>query len=280
MPMSSTRFRRRLSGVLFTLLLSVPLAAQERPHILVTNDDGIQSTGIAAIAEELRTFADVVVVAPAENSSGGSHSTVIRGIRTELTPFVRNGQTIGYGINATPADAAKFGILHFGAQRKFDMVVSGINAGANTGDVAHYSGTIGAAMEAIFHGIPAIATSQDARQDYKYTARLTARIVREALEKKLPPGVILTINVPGGEPKGIKATPMRGTYFGVGGFREIAKDGNTELYRATMRGADRRGDDSDTAAYLDGYVTVTPLRFDWTDPAMLDALGQWNLSLK
>src|SRR5690606_32640490 len=116
--------------------------------ILVSNDDGVQSEGIAALAAELSTFADVVVVAPDDNESGASHRSVIRTQITTLSRVERDGQFFGYSVNASPADAVKFGLLHFGAERPFDLVVSGINNGANVGQIAHTSGTVGAAMEA------------------------------------------------------------------------------------------------------------------------------------
>jgi 5'-nucleotidase len=272
----------RVAAILVAVLLA-PLASaaqNARPRILVVNDDGIASEGIAALATELRTFADVVVVAPAENSSGSSHSTVIRNIRAELTPLVRNGQVFGYAINATPADATKFGILHFGARDPFDLVVSGINAGANTGHVAHVSGTVGAAMEALAFGIPAIATSQDVKQDYRITSRITAGVVRQVLQRGLPPGVMLSINVPAGTLKGVKAGAMGGWYFSVGGFEEVDRKGATVVYRATMREADRGGSETDTSAYLDGYVSIAPLRFDWTDQGTLDRLANWDLAIE
>jgi 5'-nucleotidase len=269
-------------GAVLLLLALLPAAAsarQARPHILVTNDDGIDSEGIAAIVSELESFADVVVVAPQENNSGGSHSTIVRTIRAELKPFYRDGVLFGYGINATPADAAKFGILHLGVERPFDLLVSGINAGANTGDISHMSGTVGAGMEALYNGVPAVATSQAAQQDYALTARITGRIVRQVLAEGLPAGVMLSINVPAGELAGIRAARMGGSYFGVGSFEEIASTPDSVSYRSVLRPALRGGDDTDTAHYLDGYVTVTPLRFDWTDRPTLDLLQDWDLRL-
>lgn len=269
------------SGAVLLLLGLLPAggSAQSRPHILVTNDDGIDSEGIAAIVSELESFADVVVVAPQENNSGGSHSTIIRSIRAEVKPFYRDGELFGYGINATPADAAKFGILHLGAERPFDLLVSGINAGANTGEISHMSGTVGAGMEALYNGVPAVATSQAAQQDYALTARITSRIVRQVLADGLPPGVMLSINVPAGELAGIRAARMGGSYFGVGSFDEIASTADSVSYRSALRPARRGGDDTDTAYYLDGYVTITPLRFDWTDRATLERLRDWDLRL-
>jgi 5'-nucleotidase len=274
---------RALTGILL-LSMAVPLtgAAQDaRPHILVVNDDGIAADGIAAMADALKAFADVVVVAPHVDASGASHSTVVRRIRAEVEPHHRDGEVFGYSINATPADAAKFGIMHFGAERPFDLVVSGINEGANTGNIAHYSGTVGAAMEALYQGIPAVATSQDAQQDYALTARITADIVQQVLREGLPPGVLLSINVPRGDLRGIRAAAKGGAYFGVGSFELVEdRDGGGASYRSIVRGAVRGGEHTDTAAYLDGYVTVTPIRFDWTDYETLSRLQGWNLSLE
>jgi 5'-nucleotidase len=274
---------RPLFGLGLALLFLVPAVASAqntRPRILVTNDDGIGSRGLAAMVAELKQFADVLAVAPSEDNSGGSHSTVVRRLGAQVQPLVRDGELVGYGVNATPADAAKFGILHFGAERPFDLVVSGINAGANTGNVAHYSGTVGAAMEALYHGIPAIATSQAAQQDYALSARITADIVRQVLRDGLPPGVLLSINIPAGELRGIKAAAMGGSYFAVGAFQEVSSEADVVTYRTTLRGADRGGEHTDTAFYLDGYVTVTPLRFDWTDYELLGRMAGWKFSLE
>jgi 5'-nucleotidase len=127
--------------------------------------------------------------------------------------------------------------------------------------------------------VPAIATSQDARQDYALTARITGDIVRRVLRDGLPEGVMLSINFPAGELRGIRAARMGGSYFGVGSFQELAATPDSVSYRAVTRGAVRGGEDTDTAYYLDGYVTVTPLRFDWTDPETIGALEGWNLRL-
>jgi 5'-nucleotidase len=272
----------RVAGLQF-LLIALPLAASaqtSRPHILVSNDDGVGHEGLAAMVAELRTFADVVVVAPDRDHSGASHSSIIRTIRVEVTPHVVNGEVFGYGVNATPADAARFGIMMFGADRPFDLVVSGINQGANTGNIAHYSGTVGVAKEAALHGIPAIATSQDAQQDYALSARITAAVVRQVLTEGLPEGVLLSVNIPRGELRGVQAAPMGGTYFGIGRFEEIGEAGDARFFRAVTRGAVRGGDHTDTTAYLDGYVTITPLQLDWTDGATLERIQAWDLSIE
>ena len=278
-PIGSRPGRWSSLCLLLTLLAATAEAQETRPRILLVNDDGIESEGIATMAAALRAFADVVVVAPDGNRSGSSQSSTIRRIRAEVKPVYRDGELFGYGLNATPADAAEFGLLHFGVERPFDLVVSGINAGANTGDVAHSSGTVGAALEAVGYGVPAVATSQGGGQDYGLTARITVDIVRRVLRDGLPPGVVLSLNVPGGELRGIVSRRMGGTYFGVEAFEEIASSPDSTSYRARQRGAVLGGDDTDTAAYMDGYATITPIRFDWTDEETLRTLGGWNLTL-
>jgi 5'-nucleotidase len=253
-------------------------AAQERPRILLVNDDGIAAEGLAAMAAELRTFAEVVVVAPAEDQSGASHSTVIRTSITEIRPYHRDGTLFGYGVAGRPADATIAGILLHGVDRPFDLVVSGINAGANTGMIAHYSGTVGAASEGVLRGVPAIATSQDARQDYALSARITGDVVRRVLRDGLPEGTLLSINIPAGELKGIRMAPMGGTYFGTGGLQIVEQSPERTTYRATTRGAVAGGAHTDTAAYLDGYVTITPIRIDRTDYEFLGRMGAWEMA--
>lgn len=272
----------RVAGLqLLLFVLPLAVAAQTaRPHILIGNDDGVAHEGIAALAAELRTFADVVVVAPDRDYTGASHSSIIRTIRAELTPHVVDGEIFGYSVNATPGDAIRFGMMHFGVERPFDLVVSGINEGANTGNIAHYSGTVGAAKEAVLRGIPSIATSQDARQDYALSARITAAVVRQVLAEGLPQGVFLSINIPQGEVRGIRAVPMGGTYFGIGRFDKIGEAGDVQFFRAVTRGGITDGDHTDTAAYLDGFVTVTPLHVDWTHWDTLERIQGWRYPIE
>ncbi len=269
---------RALLVALLLLLLPAAAMAQNRQYrILISNDDGVQSEGIAALAAELGTFADVVVVAPDGNESGASHRSVIRTQITTLSRVERDGQLFGYSVNASPADAVKFGLLHFGAERPFDLVVSGINAGANVGQIAHTSGTVGAAMEAALEGVRAIAVSQGARGEFETSAKFAGRFVREALERDIPSDVVLSINVPSGEIGGVRVAPAGGFYFRVAEMIQTSDDGATSQFRARTAGATGVEPGSDSAYYLDGYITITPLRIDWTDEAMLREVESWNL---
>ena len=155
----SIRFIRLLA--LSSGLLASATAFADSYRILISNDDGINSPLIHALRDGLATLDDVeiVVSAPDANKSGSSQSTD-GGARTVERVFA-NGEFFGYAVDGRPADAVRFGLLHLGKDEPFDLVVSGINQGANVGDVSHLSGTVGAAMEAIYQGIPAIAVSQD-----------------------------------------------------------------------------------------------------------------------
>jgi 5'-nucleotidase len=260
------------------LLLPVSAEAQARQYrILISNDDGVLSDGIAALAAELSGFAEIVVVAPAEDESGASHRSVIRTQTTTLTRVEKDGQLFGYSVDASPSDAVKFGLLHFGDERPFDLVVSGINAGANVGFIAHSSGTVGAAMEGLLNGVPSIAVSQGSRPDFELSARFAADFVRQVLERGSPPGVLLSVNIPAGEIKGVRAAPMGGFYFRVSDMIQSSDAGDTTEFRARVSGATGVEPGSDSALYLDGYITITPLRIDWTDEATMRDLESWGL---
>ncbi len=277
---SSRRSRFTFSVVLAVLSVVSPLTsdAQDRQYrILISNDDGVMSDGIAALVAELSDFAEIVVVAPSEDESGASHRSVIRTQVTTLTRVEKDGQLFGYSVNASPADAVRFGLLHFADERPFDLVVSGINAGSNVGMIAHYSGTVGAGMEGILNGVPSIAVSQGSRPDFELSARFAAQFVREVLERGSPPGVLLSVNIPSGEIKGVRTAPMGGFYFRVAEMVQTSESGNSAEFRARTGGATGVEPGSDSALYLDGYITITPIRMDWTDEAAMRDIDTWGL---
>ncbi len=154
----------RSPRLLCTLVLSALVVGgsaaswgQARPRILVTNDDGYESPGLRSLVAELATFADVVVSAPAGNRSGSSQSMGSLGGALEVERVEIPGAAVAYAINGTPAMAATFGLLELGREKPFDLLVSGINQGANVGKVSHLSGTVGAAMQGVYLGVPSIA---------------------------------------------------------------------------------------------------------------------------
>jgi len=258
--------------------LRPPRSGEDRPRILVANDDGIDSPGLHALVEALAPLGEVVVCAPDGNRSGASHSSQALGGPMEVRERSIPGAVQALAVDGSPADAVLFGLLQLGGERGFDVVVSGINHGANVGDVAHYSGTVGAAMEAGYRGIPAVAVSQSGRRrDHELAARFTAAFVARLLaEEDAPRGVVWSINVPAVEVQGVVAVPMGGSFVHVDGFaREAPGEGLAGRWRARVSFPREAPPGSDTAAWLAGQVTVTPLRCDWTDAEALADLREW-----
>ncbi|MDP6849308.1 MAG: 5'/3'-nucleotidase SurE [Planctomycetota bacterium] len=247
-------------------------------RILVVNDDGIQSPGLSALALALSDVGEVVVCAPSGNRSGASHSSVAFSETLIVNEIQMEGANYACSISGTPSDATSFGILHLGAENNFDLVVSGINRGANVGKIAHYSGTVGAAMEGNYHGIPSIAVSQESRmKDFTATAQWAARFARALLKEGADPNICWSINAPQ-KPKdgwlGAKLAPMGGGYIQVTGFRKMkpSKDGpeTADGFRAAFNFKGQYPEGSDTEAYLQGWITIAPLRFNWTEESLLN----------
>ena len=252
-------------------------------RILVVNDDGVRSPGIQTLAEELREIADeVIVVAPAENRSGSSHATSGRE-PLQVEEYRENGALLGYGVGGFPADAVRFGLLETAKDREIDLVVSGINRGANVGNVAHLSGTVGAAMEALYLGVPAIAVSAAAGvTDFRFAAQFTARFVSELRRRGAPDDVVLSINIPAAtaeEIRGVVGARMGGAYLEAVGF-DPQGGARPLTYMARTERITEFEPDTDSYAYYDRLITITPLRFDWTDEAMLNELSTWGLTVQ
>jgi len=265
--------------LLFLFILSVgSIANADNYRILLTNDDGIESPLLIALAHALSTDYEVVISAPRENQSGSSHATN-SSAPLKVEKIMLEGELQGYGVHGRPADAARFGILHFGADKPFDLVVSGINRGANVGNVAHLSGTVGAAMEGVYQGLPAIAVSQDARANTDISIAITRQVIQQLREQALPKGIVVSINVPAGEVKEVVAKPMGGSYLGFRPYEKVSAEGNSETFQSGLTITRDESQDNDTRAYQQGKATVTPLRFDWTDTPALSTITNWHLTV-
>ncbi len=263
--------------LLLTSLLTTNTWAQSY-RILVTNDDGVDSPLLAILVDELKTLGEVVVSAPRANQSGSSQATT--GGRFRVERILREGQLFGYGVLGTPADALRYGLLVLGKDDPFDLVVSGINNGANVGKVSHMSGTVGAAMQAVYLGVPAIAVSQDTSGvDTLVTAKLAAQVVRRYQTEGAPEGAVVSINVPRGVLKGVAIRPMGDAYLGQGHYELIGETPEALEYERTRSIDQSQNESSDTWAYQNGYATVTPLQLDWTDYTLLQQLPGWQLTL-
>ena len=234
-------------------------------RILLTNDDGIFAPGLAAIYKELAQLGQVTVVAPMDSRSGASHSVTFH------HPLVCNkvdieGTFTGYSVHGSPADCVKLAHmqLHDGP---VDLLVAGINNGANIGINVYYSGTVAAAMEGAFLNIPAVAMSLAAEEHMDFEG--AAQYCMDILKKLMPlkNGTVVNINIPQlskGKPKGVKVVPQS-----TGGLYEhyvVQKnDQGQTLFQLT--GGDHRAETAptDTTALTEGYITVTALDPDMTN---------------
>lgn len=259
-----------LPGLLVLASAAPAQQVEPRLRILVTNDDGVRSEGIAALVEALRPMAEVVVAAPAENNSGGSQSVTLFSRPLEVETLAPAGAAARYAVNGTPADSTIFGLLGPGRETPFDMVISGINKGENVGDAVTVSGTVGAARQAVMMGVPAIAVSQQLRMDGAYdfalAARFTAQLARVLHRQGAKAPRLVSVNVPT-VAKGVKLVPAGGSPFAMTGLKKLGEKDGRSTYRVefSMGGAGSPG--FDTAALADGYVTVTALDLDQTDRA-------------
>ena len=243
--------------------------------ILLTNDDGIYAPGLVAMYRELAAQAEVHVVAPETVQSATGHGITLD------TPLLTSRVTVhdtftGTSVHGRPADCVKLAAAKL-LPRPPDLVVSGINSGANVGINVVYSGTIAASIEAAFLGLPAIAVSLYLRReipaDYARSAVLAARTIEQVLAAGLRGGRVISINLPpllpDQEPTGVKVVrqcvrPWVDTY-------EERKDprGRSYFWNSSVFTLGDTEDDTDVAALRDGYITVTPLQFDLTHYPML-----------
>ena len=250
-------------------------------RILLSNDDGYRAPGLKALADALAGAGDLTVVAPEANRSGASNSLTL-----ESPLRVHHVGPDWYFVNGTPTDCVLLAVSGL-FQQPFDRVVSGINDGANLGDDVLYSGTVAAAVEGRFLGLPTMAVSLDVRHahggghGHKHF-ETAARVARDLLDWQatapLPPSTILNVNVPDipyAQLQGYRATRL--------GFRhrsenvvpaEDARGRRIYWIGPAGKGQDA-GPGTDFHAVENGYVSVTPLHIDLTRHEAIDGLGRW-----
>lgn len=243
--------------------------------ILVSNDDGVHAQGIEALTASLSRLAQVMTVGPDRNCSGASNSLT-------LTNPLRI-QTLDNGfisVNGTPTDCVHLAIRELYIDDEPDMVVAGINAGENMGDDTLYSGTVAAAMEGRFLGLPAIAISLVGSEliHYDTAAEFAYRIVNALIERPIAQDQILNINVPDlpiESIKGIKVTRL-GARHRAEGMIKTADPAGRDIYWLGPQGEELDATEgTDFDAIEQGYVSVTPLTVDLTAFSQLSQLEQW-----
>ncbi|WP_412498332.1 5'/3'-nucleotidase SurE [Shewanella indica] len=242
--------------------------------ILVSNDDGVTAPGIRALSEALSAVAEVLTVAPDRNCSGASNSLTL------TNPLRINKLENGYiSVNGTPTDCVHLAIREL-YEGEPDMVVSGINAGANMGDDTLYSGTVAAAMEGRFLGLPAVAVSLVGREftHYDTAAAYAVKIIMGLKKHPIASDQILNINVPDlplDEIKGIRVTRLGARHKAEGMVRARDPHGR-EVFWLGPPGIELDvGEDTDFYAVSQGYVSITPLTVDLTAYRQLSQLQHW-----
>lgn len=252
---------------------------KRKPHILVSNDDGIDAPGIYALAKSLRLIGTVTVVAPDKQQSAVGHAITMK-YPLRVSKFYKNGSFFGYAVDGTPADAVKLAVRSL-LEQPPDLVVSGINHGSNTSISVIYSGTVSAATEGTVLKIPSIAVSLTTYEtpDFRYAAAFARKIAKLVLKNGLPPGTLLNVNVPSVPEKAIRG--VRITKQGKSNWNdkfEVRRDPNKrEYYWLTgyLEIADK-SPDADQIAIMNNYVSVTPIQYDLTDYEFLPRLRGWK----
>lgn len=264
-----TKRRRGIEIVVLALVFATacggtsPAPAPGPLSVVITNDDGIEAPGILALAEALRPLGQVTVAAPSGNRSGVSH-----GVTSDRVIAVQKSERGGqkwFAIDAMPATCVRLAVEEL-LPSKPDLVLSGINKGENLGTVTYYSATVGAAREAAFLGIPAMAVNLASADgmDYGTAASVTAAIVRSLGRSGIARGTFLNVNVPALPPerlRGIRIT-RQDTRAPIDFFEKaIAPDGST-TYTPRWEHLEPGGEGTDIWAVRQGYVSVSIFGFD------------------
>ena len=243
-------------------------------RILLSNDDGYFAPGIAVLAQTLSDLAEITVVAPERDRSGASNSlTLDRPLR------LRQAANGFYFVNGTPTDCvhlAVTGMLDYLP----DMVISGINLGANMGDDTIYSGTVAAATEGYLLGVPSIAVSltSHAAAHFETAAQVVRGVVERCQRQPLGEPVLLNINVPDVSPdrlKGIRVTRLGKRHKAEGVVRQVSPRGETVYWVGAAGPAQDAGEGTDFHAVENGYVSITPLQIDLTHSAQIGRIESW-----
>lgn len=252
--------------------------AEKRPLILITNDDGYEAQGIASLTEALKDLGDLVVFAPDRPRSGMScaitphsplYSELVR-VKDNITCYVCNG---------TPVDCVKLALNAF-LDRKPDLVISGINHGSNAGISVLYSGTVGAAIEGCVFKIPSVAVSlcnPGNEPDFSTAARIARNVAEKVLERGLPKGVCLNVNIPEGEVKGIKITTQTQGKW-VNEYYKMQDEMGRDIFRmmGNFENWEEDNYNTDEWALANGYAAIVPVKIDMTAYDFIPHLQQWE----
>lgn len=248
-------------------------------RILISNDDGVLAPGIEILAKELAEIAEIDVIAPDRNRSGASNSLTL------LNPLrVKQLASGAHSVDGTPTDCVHLALTGY-FDKKYDLVVSGINDGANLGDDVLYSGTIAAAMEGCNLGLPSIAISSVGRdiQHYQTAAVFARQIASRVMENQLPPKTLLNVNVPNlplDEINGIEITRL-GTRHNAECTQKLEDPRGRTIYWIGEPGQEAdAGQGTDFYAVKRSYVSVSPIHLDMTNYQVFANVSEWLDGIK
>lgn len=245
-------------------------------RVLLTNDDGIHAPGLIALHKELNGDFDLEIVAPESEMSAVGHAiTLAYPLRVKAVH--KNGAFFGYGVTGTPADCVKIAVQQL-LKSPPDIILSGINLGANVGVNVLYSGTVSAATEGAFLGIGAAAISLSSRKnpDYTFAARFSREIIRFITENGLKEGTALNVNIPAVPPERIKGVSI--TRQGICRFREryerrVDPRGNVYYWLTGETPVEEELPDTDARALKENRISITPITYDLTCLEEMERLG-------
>jgi len=235
--------------------------------ILITNDDGVHSPALVCLRKKLSKFGNVEIVAPEKEASASSHAITVHQPLRFYSCTLTDGSR-GWAVSGTPADCVVLGILKFGIP---DLVVSGINPGANLGDDVTYSGTVGAAIEAALYDINSIAVSltDSENPDFEVAADIAARIIENI--DSIPKPFLLNVNIPPETNGKIMITKL-GRRLWSSNVQERIDPRNKPYYWISGIPNEIYDQDSDIIETNNKYVSVTPIKLDLTDYGMIESL--------
>lgn len=252
----------------------------ERPLILIANDDGYLAKGINSLIDMVRDFGDIVVCAPDGSRSGQSRAFTMQALTMKKVSHVDNVQV--WKCSGTPVDCVKMA-YHQICDRKPSLVLGGINHGDNASTNAHYSGTVGIVIEGAMKGIPSIAFSLcDYREDADFSPmrNVVRQLVEKALGEGLPHYCCLNVNYPlADEVKGVRWCRMAHGHWRKEVDRRTHPNGSYDYFWMTgfYQNDEAEAEDTDAWALANGYVSITPLTVDMTDFGALDKLGKLRI---
>jgi 5'-nucleotidase len=273
--------RKILFAVILLFLAPVRELAGQRPHILLTNDDGIEHEGIRAMFRALIKVGTVTVAAPSENQSAIGHTLQLGDARLYVDTGTDASGAAWHSITAKPADTLRLALAEL-IEEPPDIVVSGSNRGQNLGPITFISGTLAGAREAAFYGIPAIAVSIQVGEtmDYDGAAEFTAGLVRQYLEQGLPDGSYLSVNYPALPPTEIKGSRIVRHSLKMPLLLNFSErsDGQGRIYYAqSLAPAPGIESGTDWSVLEDGFIAITPMHLDQTHHDLIPLVRGWRI---